>query len=58
MCQDRVNALVAEIKKRRAIFYDQTYAAQFTDDPNVLESARLAAERVADYDSLLAIIGE
>lgn len=57
MCQDRIDALGAEIKRRRDEYHDQTYAAHFApDDPDVLENARLAAERVRDYDSLLAII--
>jgi hypothetical protein len=57
MCQDRIDALAAEIKRRRDEYHDRTYAAYLApDDPAVLENARLAAERVADYDSLLAII--
>jgi hypothetical protein len=59
MHSEKVNALIKEITDRRAKNHDLTFAAGSGEtDPAVIEAAARAAERVAEYDSLLAIIKE
>jgi hypothetical protein len=59
MDTERVDALIKEIKERRAKQYDLTFAAPpGTTDPVFLETARWAAALVEEYDGLLAIVGE
>ncbi len=56
---NKIDALVKEIRDRKAKYHDLTFAAGPGEtDPEVVETARRAAERVAEYDSLLAIIQE
>ena len=57
MDSNRIDALIKQIKERRAFYYDITFAAEpGTTDPEIFDRAQRAAEFVAEYDSLLAII--
>ena len=58
MDRKKIDALIKEIEDRRAKYHDLTFAAGPGSDPEVIEAASRAAERVAEYDSLLAIIKE
>ena len=57
MDSNRVDALIKEIKVRKAKYHDLVFSAgPGTIDPEAIEIAARAAELEAEYDSLLAII--
>jgi len=57
MNSSQIDALIKEIKDRKAKYHDLTFAAgPGTTDPEAIEIANRAAECEAEYDSLLAII--
>jgi hypothetical protein len=59
MDSEKVDALIRELQDRRAKNYDLTFAAGPGEtDLAIIEAAARAAERVAEYDSLLAIVRE